>query len=228
MPYHKRDTLRVTLQSFIDLYGTRNDYEVIIVESKGTLDNLDEHSKLLHIIKDFNEKINIQYLINSNTGYSCCYGYNTAFKYATGEFIIITNPECYHTIDILAGLDKLFQDNKNYYIVCACEAVTPDNKHFVWYQHSRHNNRMLHFCSAISRRNWLRTNGFCEAFGDGIGFEDDDFLERVKLLNIPMMPKDDLLVRHIEHSRDYLDERRDFYIRNKDLYNFIWDKNRTV
>ena len=167
LPYHKRDTLTETAKSFLEFYSNRNDYELIIVESRRTWENEVEHNKLLNIIKEFESKMSIKHYKNMDTGYSCSVAYNIAFKNSSGDFLVVTNPECYHTINILGEFDKLFEENKNCYIICACEAVNPDKTHFSWYQHSIHMNRMLHFCTAISKRNWLRTNGFCEALAGG-------------------------------------------------------------
>jgi GT2 family glycosyltransferase len=224
IPYHKRPTLQATLKSFSDLYASRNDYEIVIVESQRTYNDQNNHNGLLSILNEFTSKLTIKLSLNKDDGYSCAPAYNQAFKNSSGEFIIITNPESPHIVNILSELDKIFEQNKNTYVVCSCLAVNENGSPLIWYQHSIYNNRRLHFCSAISRQNWLKTNGFCEAYSNGAAFEDDDFLERVKLLNIPIITRDDLVVYHIEHPREYLSVELDAI--NRQLYNFIWDKKR--
>lgn len=219
-----RDTLRITFESFVKFYGDRNDYEVILVESKSNVDNEVEHSKFLSIINDFRDKITIRNYQNNDSSYSCSKGYNLAFYESVGDFVIITNPESPHTCDILKEFDNIFSKNNDSYIVCGCEAVNVDGNHYSWYQHSLHSNRNLHFCSSLSKKNWLKINGFCESYRKGCAYEDDDFLARVKALGIPIVVRDDLLVLHIEHDRSYVSMEMENI--NKKLFNFIWDKDR--
>lgn len=226
IPYHKRDTLRRTFESFEKFYSDRKDYEVILVETKRTCDDAFEHSKLLSIINDFKDKIDIKHFQNEDMGHSCSRGYNIAFYNSSGEYVIITNPESPHTVDILKGFDELFEQDKNFYVVCGCEAVHPDGRHHAWYQHTAYSNRKLHFCSSMSRQNWLKINGFCEEYMKGCAFEDDDFLARVRQLGIPIVTRDDLMVLHIEHDRTYIYGNMELDAINRKVYNFIWDGNR--
>lgn len=222
IPYHKRDSFQRTLESFKKFYSERTDYEVIIVESKWNFEDAIEKKKLRDIIETFKDIIPLYLYQNTDSGYSCAPAYNLAFSKCCGDFIILTNPESPHTLDILSEFDKIFKQNKDCYIVCACEAIQADGSHYNWYQHSIYNNRKLHFCSSLSRKNWLKTNGFCEEYSMGAAFEDNDFLERVKLLNIPIIVRDDLLVQHIEHDRSYILENLKLEDINRKLYQFIW------
>lgn len=222
IPYHKRSTLEKTFESFLRFYQDRKDFEVLLVESSHNFNDPIENKKLRDIIERFKDIITIKLLQNVDTGHSCSIAYNLAFKESTGDFIILTNPESPHANNILGEFDKLFSENREYYIICACEAILPDGQHHNWYQHSIHSNRKLHFCSALSRKNWLKTNGFCEAYSKGAAYEDNDFLERVKLLNIPILVKDDLLVYHIEHDRSYILNHIYLEEINKKLFHFIW------
>lgn len=49
-----------------------------------------------------------------------------------------------------------------------------------WYNHPRYNNRNLHFLSCISYNNLKKIGGFCNELKDGIGYDDDEFLYRIK------------------------------------------------
>lgn len=147
-----------------------------------------------------------------------CIAFNKAAQQASGDYFILTSPECMHETNILKGFDEEFSQH-DCYVVCACKTkIEP-----YWYQHSKFNNRMLHFCSCISRKNWLKLNGFCEWFKDGIAYEDDDWLARVKTLNIPIICRDDLVVEHLEHNREY-QANIEAINKNKEIYNFIWSK----
>ena len=140
--------------------------------------------------------------------------FNSAARMANGDRFILTSPECIHLNDVLGGLDKT---DSNEYIVCACK-TTHEVK---WYQHSKYNNRMLHFCSCISKKNWLKLNGFCEWYKNGVAYEDDDWLERIKKAGIKIVCNDELIVEHLEHGRAY--STPELNEKNRKLYNYIWD-----
>lgn len=53
-----------------------------------------------------------------------------------------------------------------------------------WYNHSIHRPCAYHFISAITKENMNKLNGFDERFANGIGFDDDEFLYRVKKLGL--------------------------------------------
>jgi glycosyltransferase involved in cell wall biosynthesis len=216
--YNRAASLRKTLNSFVEHYSMRTDYEVILIESYYNDESIEE------IIREYND-IDIKHKINGDDTYSCCVCYNDAGQIASGDYFIITNPDGPHTVDVLKGFDKEFE-KQDCYVICACENVDSDGNHLMWYQHSQHNNRMLHFCSCISRKNWLKLNGFCEAYANGCAFEDDDWLKRVKTLDIPIVVRDDLIIQHIEHERGYLNSES--INRNRNLYNFIWDEHRRI
>lgn len=216
IPFYNRPTLRDTLESYHKWYGNRNDWEVIIVDAYYSHPSFS-------IVMDFENIINIKRYENTDKTKSCCVCYNQAALNANGDYFIITNPESPHEVNILTGLDEEF----NYldrYVVCACKSIHEDGSFYMWYQHSKYNPRMLHFCSAISKKNWWKINGFCEAYQKGLVYEDDDWLKRIKYLNIPIIQRDDLIVNHIEHERNYLNIEDEH--RNRNLYNFIWDENR--
>lgn len=155
-----------------------------------------------------------------------CVAFNAAALRATGDYFILTSPECRHDADILAGFDEEIQKhNGNCYVVCSCLSYEGD-KPIQWYQHSEYNNRQYHFCTCISRKNYFKAGGFCEAFKYGQGFDDDDWIERVRRLQIPIVTRDDLQVSHMDHTRNHLNREKSQI--NCDLYNFIWDKQRIL
>ena len=114
MPYYKRDShLHNTLLSYRFYYKDRNDYEIIIIEDvKNRLDK-DEHDKLLKVINNYSD-INIRLILS---GFENCYNpspmFNLGVKHSSGEFLVITNPEGFHKVNILSGLDQLFNQDKN-------------------------------------------------------------------------------------------------------------------
>jgi len=194
MPYYnRRGQLKETLDTFKMYYGLRKDIEVILVESYLTtteedqeVDRLLDYSYLRYSIKRCST-ITRNPCVAFNLGANDRYG---------GKYIILTNPECLHTMDILSKLDAMDLDSN--YVVCGCQ--TPKGG---WYQHSVHRPACFHFCSCISRENYLKIGGFDENYQYGIGYDDDDFLWTVRNNNIPVIQRDDLIVLHQNHSRDY-------------------------
>jgi hypothetical protein len=124
--------------------------------------------------------------------------------------IILTNPETPHTMDILQKLDLV--DFSNTYIVCDCANViiVKDNNEFKnslfrfdrWYQHKTVN-RKLHFCSVISKENFIKCGGFDEQYCMGMCAEDKNFVKRVEQAGIVIETREDLIVNHINHYRGY-------------------------
>lgn len=230
MPYYKRSLqLHSTLKSFSHFYKDREDFEIIlIVDNKNTSQDLEQLDAVLELFKDLNiNKING----TNEDSYSPAANYNIGAMTAIGKFLILTNPEAMHTIDILSGLDTEFDKSINSYIVCSCMSVGVKyipierlgNVAGKWYQHSNYRNTGCHFCSVISIDNYWKVGGFSNEFSPGIGFDDDDFRNKVQSTNIPFVYRDDLIALHLNHDKDAMDKEK--YLKNKALYNVKWGEN---
>ena len=233
MPYIRRaGQLHNTLISFEQHYvSQKNDFEVIIVEDEKNFLDQREHNSLVRILDYFRGWMNIKHLhISNRNQYNPAPLFNIAAQEASGEYFIITNPECFHQTNILKGLDEEFNKNPDVYVMCACESRKGCNhfiaafdelkgEHHAWYQHSIHRNAQYHFCSALSKDNWNRIGGFDERFGDGIGYDDDDFRDTVKHAGITVVTRDDLLTIHIQHEKsDRPPGHRRLLRKNEELY----------
>jgi len=71
-----------------------------------------------------------------------------------------------------------------------------------WYNHSKYRPAAYHFVSAIKRVNMDKLNGFDERYANGIGFDDDEFLFRVKLLNLNIEIHDNPFAIHQWHYNE--------------------------
>lgn len=220
LPYYDRPQLRDTLRSIYNHYNSRDDYEVIIVvDSKNTGD---KSVQLRSILKEF-KRLEIVTISDPVKSYNPSTKYNRGVAISRGEFIVITNPEIFHEVDILAGLDNEFDKDNGCYVICSCRSVIYDRNKFEsyrdyknyrlnpefqfcesWYQHSLYRNEMFHFCSAMSKKTYLKIGGFDERFRNGIGFEDNNFIHRVKVNSVPIILRDDLITLHIEHDKSYI------------------------
>ncbi len=137
---------------------------------------------------------------------------------------VITNPECRHDADILAGLDAIFAANGNAYVVCSCESLDSKGRHFMWYQHSQRRNCCYHFCTALTRENWHRVGGFDERYADGIAYDDNDFRESVRAAGLQFVVRDDLKTTHLWHPKPHLElpNKAQLEARNKAIYTAKW------
>lgn len=212
MPYHNREgQLYNTFISFVNHYKKRNDIEIIIVEDIKNKNNQEWHEALIDIVEKFLEELNIR-LIESkiDNSYNPSKLFNLGVRESIGNYIVLTNPECFHYSDILGELDNI-QELKESYVVCSClnihkyKLFSDSFESFQyephsWYQHSKYRNAMFHFCSCISKENYLKIGGFDERFSDGYCYDDDDLRETVKRNNIPFVIRDDLLVFHQAHE----------------------------
>jgi len=214
-PYYKRSQLiNNLLTSLVQWYAYRFDFEVIfILDLKN---NSTDKDAFFSQLEPFWDKMRIVVVNNDIYTYNSCRAYNVGVKNSTGDFIVLSSPECIHKVDILSGLDSEFNIDKNVYVVCACESIHQDGSFDQWYQHSTYNNRQLHFCTALSRQNYDTLKGFDEDYIYGIAYEDDEWLARVRKGNLKIVLRDDLLVSHLEHSRSYLSEN--FVAKNRQLY----------
>ena len=197
----------------------------------------------LELLKFFNDNadkyIDIK-LIESNfvDNHNPATMFNLGVKHAKGEYICITNPEVFHKDDILGGFDKIFDNQPDCYIVCACENVHNFKlfsssfeefkyEHYSWYQHTEYRDARYHFCSCLSKENYLKIGGFDERFSQGYAYDDDDFRETVKRNNIEFVVVDKLLTLHQAHESTVKNINIDQLLkRNKCLY-FLKKQNKS-
>lgn len=192
--YNRQALLDKTLES-IHKSSVQN-YELIIVDDASAEPLVCDEAKIIRVDK-------------KDKWYTCsAVAFNRGFREATGDIVIIQNPECYHVGDIL----KYVRDNikNNQYYSFACYAINKDetsmfqdgimpiiqNKRFEdgngWYNHSEYRPVGYHFCSAIMRRDLDKIGGFDERYSRGVAFDDDDFIRYiqtvgmdVKIINTP-------------------------------------------
>lgn len=227
-----------TLVSFRHHYAKRADYEVmVVVDQKHLAEEIEAVYDLVERFKDIPIKV-ISPQNAMQTWQSPVVHYNQAARESTGEYLIISNPENFHAVNILAGLDEEFAKDHGCYVICSCLSIFDQGEEIDtveelitdrvdrWYQHSVHTPRDLHFCSAISRERFKQAGGFDEEFRHGIAYDDDDFREAVRKTKAPFVRRDDLLTYHLYHERSHLG-LRDYRMRiakNKARYLLKWRK----
>ena len=218
MPYYSREQqLWNTLYSLAKHYEGRQDYEVIIMEDYKNFIDKRKTKALNQVLSEF-QNLPIHSFVSSGVVYNPSFAYNHAAKIAKGEYLIITNPECLHDADILSGLDTQFVETPNVYVVCAAKATQQNGSFWRWHQHSIHNNKQFHFCSALSKKNYEVIGGFDERFGSGYCFDDDAFRARIIQAGIKVIERDDLQVTHQWHEKNRPPNWKALWEHNKKLF----------
>ncbi len=236
-PYYKRaGHLHNTFISFLHHYPNRDDYEVIIAEDLKNSQDEKEHNDLLNVIDQFKDRIKIIHINVPVQTWNPCIAFNLAAKESSGSFFVISNPECFHKKNILAGLDEEFEKNSSSYVVCSCinkigcnfvidDFNKLDGTYESWYAHSKFRSALLHFCTALSKESWDFINGFDEEYVHGIAYDDNDFINRVRRARLNIVERDDLLITHIGHTPAYIDpvKRKELERVNWLVYHKKWD-----
>jgi len=194
--------LENTLKS-IEKSKYKKSIEVVIVD-----DASEEDQRLEDLDFDLNIKL-IRIEKKDKTWVNPSIPYNIGFKNATGNKIIIQNPECFHVGDIiesvmtnlkngdylsfgcysinqntLNNLNKVTLDDK--WVTNVNNVIQPKNVAVKfdgddgWYNHITYKPTFLHFCSAITKSDLDKVGGFDERFANGIAYEDNEFLFRIR------------------------------------------------
>ena len=187
--YNRRELLENVFKS-LNLNG---DIEVIVVD-----DGSDEANKL-----DEFWNIKLIKLERSNRWRGPCIAYNTGFKAAAGDVIMINSSECVHVGDVTGYVFNNFKENDYFsfstYMMDKNEYLyNPDYKNF-WGVRSTVGN-CIPYCGVISKKNMDILGGYDERFAKGIGFDDYDFTHRVKNLGLDIKVIDDPYVIHQWHK----------------------------
>jgi len=158
-----------------------------------------------------------------------CVPFNIGIRESQGDKIILQNPECLHAHDILSYVDSNLNDSN--YITFSTYGLDENTNKSVsrhiknntlesfiqgqpqrsiygevslgWYNHSTYRPGHYHFCAAITRNNMKKLNGFDERYAFGIGYDDDEFLSRVKVLGLNPTIIDEVSVIHQHHKSVY-------------------------
>lgn len=228
LPYYDKPELLHALSSYLQMYINTHDdqYEVVIVEDSKNYTDLNMHKILVDMAAGYPKHVRL--VLDPLPSYNSANKYNVGVKCAQGDIIILSNPETVHLTHIFNYLDTCDFTNKYYVMDCANVNVICDPNHGLtyqlleWYQHSTIN-RQYHFCSAISKENYYKAGGFPLMLTDGIAYEDDFFLARVKQAGIEVISVHDQCVAHINHPRDYgmdPEERQRLY----DINRILWEQ----
>jgi glycosyltransferase involved in cell wall biosynthesis len=240
MAYYNRKKLFIeTLKSICRT--SCQDFEVIAVDDMSS-----EEERIEDLVSQF--PFLKVYRVDKKICGNSCMAYNMGIAKATGDIIVLQNPECLHVHDVLSYMEKNVNDTN--YITTAVYSIDERiqkvlpiilrgegfedfmkslpqcfvENYIGWYNHSKHRPCYFHFCAGISKSNMDKLGGFDERFVNGIAFEDAELIYRIDCLKLKKIIADDMLVIHQWHPVVYdLNNKiyRNLYRKNRNLYERI-------
>lgn len=210
--YNRLIQLEFTLQTLTK--SLHKNFEVVIVDDysnkENSLNHIQDKFPTLQINLLEMEKIS---KVKNYVGPSI--PYNVGFRHSKGSSIIIQNPECCHMGDIVSYVEKNLTDEN--YLSFHCFATGKrelDSLHSTgvfaidkskgrWYNHKIHRPASYHFTTAITRKNLADLNGFDERYAIGLNYDDDEFIERIKLKGLDIKFVDSPMVLHQYHGKGF-------------------------
>jgi glycosyltransferase involved in cell wall biosynthesis len=181
------------LDLFLNTLRTISKSEVKDIEVIAVDDGSSEEHRLEDLIEVFPFLKVIRVEPEDKWWVNPCVTFNKGFKEANGDIIVIQNPECKHMGDVLTEASKIKEGE---YISFACYSIDEDTtygKNLIinnrpashdgdnaWYNHSVFRPVGYHFCAVITKKDLDELGGFDERYAYGIGYDDNEFLHRVK------------------------------------------------
>ncbi len=154
-----------------------------------------------------------------------CVPYNIAFKAATGDVVIIQNPENFHVGDVIKTVADNIKPNK--YLVFNCYALSKEDTGRLagiditqnpqtllslfkfnsnrgpsgWYHHHKSVPMYYHFCTAITAQDLKKIGYFDERYAFACAFDDDQLLHTIRSKGLQIVDIGDFpMVLHQWHE----------------------------
>lgn len=233
--YNSADFIKPCLDS-ISAYTDDANYEVIVVDNAST----DDTVAIVSDIEDRDPRVKLIRL-SQNTGFAA--GNNRGVEVARGEFLVLLNADTMVTPGWLHRLRRHLQDDASIGLICPVTNHAGNEARVeVTYRDAiemeafaRRRAQAFHgqrtsipmvplFCGALSAALYREVGGLDESYGIGM-FEDDDFSQRIRLMNKSIVCAEDCFVHHFGQGSFgglQSDKYEQLFRQNKDIYEARW------
>lgn len=213
--FNRKEQCLMTLSS-IAKSSVADSVNVIIVDDGSD----DDHDMSTHIQGfPFSVKL-IKVDKKIKTWHNPVIAYNIGISHAMrmgSEWIVLQNPEVCHIGDVCKQIYE-FQDTLTYYAFPVLSVCHPHgNKNIAnsqfnmtslfsqlpecsWYSHPTYRPCFYHFLTAIHRTQLTKLGGFNAAMKDGVDYDDDELLARIKRVCTPTYVQSECFGVHLWHK----------------------------
>jgi glycosyltransferase involved in cell wall biosynthesis len=225
MPYWRRPAiLDLNLSRYRDLYQ-HADIEVVVVD-----DGSPEPAQI--DANCYPWPVRVVRLPDKEMALNPCTAFNAGIAAASGNVLLLTNPEVVHRAPIIAGLCAELEGlGPKGYVAAACWGI----KAGWWYCHSINSptpeavgrapmpeKAGLHFCAMLHRSLYEEIGGFSEEYREGQGYEDSDLLWKLHAAGARFGIADHLVTDH--HDCPGSQWPRGGAARNRAIFEARWDR----
>ncbi|MFA5049181.1 MAG: glycosyltransferase [Patescibacteria group bacterium] len=223
IPYYNRRQLLLNTLKSINRYKSNYSIEVIIVD-----DGSSKEHQIYDIDKLFPD-LPIKLFVLSckdKKWRGPCIAYNIGFSKVSGDTILINSSECYHNGDILNYIFTNMEEKS--YISFSTYMGSPELTKKIeegmdwfstkevgnayWGSHSS-NYTLIPYCAAINTEDMEILSGYDEQFEIGIGYDDYEFVDRVKNLGLELHLIDSLFA--------FINGTNQYYTQINEIYNYL-------
>lgn len=212
--YNRKQLFKRTLESIAK--SAVKDFELIVVD-----DASKEEERLEDLVEQFPFMRIIRVEPKDKWYYNSAMPFNIGIAQAKGNIIVLQNPECLHLYDVLSYIVEKV-NNKNYVSISTYSIDEITTRYFTlsrvgveyylqrsvkdytgWYNHSIYRPGHFHFCAAMTKENMQKLGGFDERYAMGIGYDDNDLIDRIDRLGLNKIIADEVSVIHQWHPKVY-------------------------
>jgi glycosyltransferase involved in cell wall biosynthesis len=238
--YNRRELLLATLDSFLETLTNWNEFEVIIVDDASD----DKHKLDASMFDDYPFYVKVIRIPKKDKWWtSSTIAINMSIRHSTGDIVIIQNPETIHVGDIISHAIENCTDTTllSYHCYAANEEKTKrildlDEKEVItlrraiepiddscWYNHAIFRSKAYHFTNAVKRKHLLKMRGMDERFAEGVAYEDDEFIYRLRLMGLEIRFISHPFSIHMHHEKfnNLIPNIKQLEARNKHLFETV-------
>lgn len=193
LPYWKRqNALRAFLAAHEEFHAEQS-VEIVIVD-----DGSPPEEAASVVIDQYREggggmEVRLFELPKKTARMNPCVPLNRGVREARGEVIMITGPEVIPQKPVLRDLlDALSKLGPKGYVAASCWDPVTER----WNQHSEKRDAFLPFCVVMYRKHFFDVGGYDEAYRNGHGKDDVDFVRALRKAGTSFLARDDLLTHH--------------------------------